>query len=201
MAELLNNSVGDRIIYCRSSLQLTRKELVEAWSEVSLPTLVRWELGTGKITEKKIPSLIHYFNQNGLIVTESWILHGSGSPPILMGEHAFETLDFDSLVQENLLILNKKIKNFVFGQVKNNLLSPCIKYGDYIGGSDVSLSILGSLVGEMMFLRQNNGLSAGILETDGEQVILRSIDRISQECFNKKSIEFAGKIQWIARRL
>lgn len=53
MAELLNNSVGDRIIYCRSSLQLTRKELVEAWSEVSLPTLVRWELGTGKITEKK----------------------------------------------------------------------------------------------------------------------------------------------------
>ena len=141
------------------------------------------------------------FNQNGLIVTESWILQGSGSPPILMGENAFEALDFDSLAQENLLLLNKKIKNFVFGQVKNNLLSPCIKYGDYVGGSDVSLDVLGSLIGEIMFLKQHNGLIAGILETDGEQVILRNIDRISKECFNKKSIESAGKIQWIARRL
>ncbi|WP_298624494.1 hypothetical protein [uncultured Legionella sp.] len=137
MTECLINSIGDRITYCRSSLQLTRKELIDEWEGASVPTLVRWELGTVKIPAKKIPSLVIYFNSKGLIVTESWISQGSGTPPILINEQIFEEIDFDSLAQENLLDLNRKTKNFLFGQVKNNLLSPYIRYG---GSVNLTLS-------------------------------------------------------------
>lgn len=200
MSEFLFKSIGDRITYCRSSLQLTRKELIDEWAESSLPTLVRWELGTCKVAKKKLPSLIFYFNKKGLIVTESWILDGSGSPPILIDENIFDSQDFDSLVQENYLLLNKKIKNFIFGQVKNNLLSPYIKYGDYVGGSDIPLEQLTSIIGEIVFFRKDNALFVGVLESVGEQITLRNHDRISQDSHHRNAIKSAGKIQWITRR-
>lgn len=200
MTENLINSVGDRITYCRSSLQLTRKELINEWAGVSVPTLVRWELETVKIPIKKIPSLVNYFNMKGLIVTESWILQGVGALPILMREQTFEEIDFDSLTQENYLTLNQKIKNFVFGQVKNNLLSPHIRYGDYVGGSKSPLSVLSSFCGEMIFVKNFSGINIGVLDEYGDQLILRNFERSAQNSFSTNSIEIAGKIQWIARR-
>jgi len=200
MTECLINSVGDRITYCRSSLHLTRKELVDEWAGASVPTLVRWELGTVKIPAKKIPSLVDYFNLKGLIVTETWISQGSGPPPILMSEHIFEDIDFDSLVQENLLTLNRKTKNFIFGQVKNNLLSPHIRYGDYVGGSKIPMKVLNTFCGDIIFLKNLNGLNIGILEDCASQLILRNFERSVQNSFSSDSIELVGKIQWIAKR-
>ena len=200
MTESLINSIGDRITYCRSSLQLTRKELVEEWAGASVPTLVRWELGAVKIPGKKIPSLVDYFNGKGLIVTESWISQGSGTPPIQMSEKLFEEIDFDSLVQENLLELNRKIKGFVFGQVKNNLLSPYIRYGDYVGGSKVPIKVLHTFSGDIIFLKNSTGINIGVLDGSEDQLLLRNFERSVQNSFITESIELAGKIQWIARR-
>ena len=200
MTETLINSIGDRITYCRSSLQLTRKELIDEWQGASIPTLVRWELGTVKIPTKKIPSLVIYFNLKGLIVTESWISQGLGASPILINEQIFEEIDFDSLVQETLLILNRKTKNFIFGQVRNNLLSPYIRYGDYVGGNKIPISILNTLSGDIIFLKNSNGLNVCILEECEEQLILRNFDRSVQNTFRDESIELLGKIQWIAKR-
>ncbi|MFT4058916.1 MAG: helix-turn-helix transcriptional regulator [Legionella sp.] len=200
MTECLINSVGDRITYCRSSLHLTRKELIDEWAGASVPTLVRWELGTVKIPAKKIPSLVDYFNLKGLIVTVSWISQGVGAPPILMSEKIFEEIDFDSLAQENLLELNRKTKNFIFGQVKNNLLSPYIRYGDYVGGSKILIKVLNTFCGDLIFLKNPSGFNIGILEECAEQLILRNFERSVQNSFNTDSIELAGKIQWIAKR-
>jgi hypothetical protein len=200
MIECLINSMGDRITYCRSTLQLTRKELIDEWAGASIPTLVRWELGTVKIPEKKISSLVSYFNLKGLIVTKDWIFQGSGTPPVLISEQLFDEIDFDSLVQENLLELNRKIKNFIFGQVKNNLLSPHIRYGDYVGGSKIPLKVLNTLCGDIVFLKNSNGLNIGVLDECEDQLILRNFERSVQNSFSTDSIDLVGKIQWIAKR-
>lgn len=200
MTECITNSMGDRITYCRSSLQLTRKELVDDWGGASVPTLVRWELGTVKIPTKKIPTLVSYFNSKGLIVTQSWISEGFGAPPILMGEQIFQEIDFDSLVQESFLAINRKIKNFVYGQVKNNLLSPYLRYGDYAGGNIVPLDFLPTLCGDIILLKIANGLSVGVLERCENQLILRNFERSVQSSFSIDMIELVGKIQWTAKR-
>ena len=200
MTECLINTVGDRITYCRSSLQLTRKDLIDEWAGASVPSLVRWELDTVKIPVKKISSLVGYFNLKGLIVTDSWISLGLGAPPILMSEQIFEEIDFDSLVQENLLELNRKTKNFIFGQVKNNLLSPYVRYGDYVGGNKISNKALNALCGDIIFIKNTIGLNIGVLEECTDHLILRNFERTAQNLFNFDLIELVGKIQWIAKR-
>ena len=200
MNEHLTNSIGDRITYCRSSLQLTRKNLIEEWLGASLPTLARWELGTVKIPTKKIPSLVHYFFEKGLIVTEGWILSGLGAPPILMHDNAFDELDFDSLAQEELLSINRKIQNFIFGQVRNNLITPYIKYGDYIGGKDLLNSLNNSLKGDMVFVKLKTGLVAGFLDDFVSQLVLRDMAGLTTETYKMDLVESIGKIQWIIRR-
>tara|TARA_Y100000588_G_C14165272_1_gene886628 strand:+ start:332 stop:517 length:186 start_codon:yes stop_codon:yes gene_type:complete len=61
MMALSLNSVGDRITYCRSSLNLTRKELANNWGGASIPTLARWELNTVNIPKKKIRFISEIF--------------------------------------------------------------------------------------------------------------------------------------------
>ena len=200
MSESSANAIGDRITYCRSSLILTRKELIDEWLGASLPTLVRWELGKVKIPAKKIPLLVQYFHSKGLLVSENWILNGSGTPPILMRENSFDEPDFDSLAQEDLLNLNKKINNFIFGQVRNNLMSPFIKYGDYIGGKNLSTDLLVSFKGDIIFVKLTTGLVTGILEECEPKIILMNFGKIITEPYKQDLIESIGKIQWIIRR-
>lgn len=200
MSEHLTNSIGDRITYCRSSLQLTRKELIEEWKGASLPTLSRWELGMVKIPIKKIPSLVHYFYEKGLIVSDNWIINGAGAPPFVLQDNTFDELDFDSFAQEELLSINRKQKNFIFGQVKNNLISPHIKYGDYIGGKVISCSLDSTLRGEMVFVKLKTGLVAGFLENLDSQIVLKNLDNHATENYKLDIVESAGKIQWIIRR-
>lgn len=200
MNEHLTNSIGDRITYCRSSLQLTRKNLIEEWLGASLPTLARWELGTVKIPTKKIPSLVQYFFEKGLIVTEGWILSGLGAPPILMHDNAFDELDFDSLAQEELLSINRKIQHFIFGQVRNNLITPYVKYGDYLGGKDLLNSLNNSLKGDMVFVKLKTGLVAGFLDDFVSQLVLRDMAGLTTETYKMDLVESIGKVQWIIRR-
>jgi len=204
MDGIVTNSVGDRLTYCRSSLCLTRKELACDWGGASVPSIARWELDTVKIPNKKLLSVIEFFLKKGLIVNESWIIDGVGNPPFLVRNDAFIDIDFDSLAQENLLNINMQQKNFVFGQSRNNLASPIIKYGDYIGGiasyvnNDTSI-ILNSLVEELVFLKTRVGFFAGILKSCSKNVIIKAHTG-AEEFFSFCDLESIGKIQWIARR-
>ena len=204
MDGIATNSIGDRLTYCRSSLCLTRKELSCDWGGASVPSIARWELDTVKIPNKKLLSAIGFFLKKGLIVNEAWIIDGVGNPPFLVRNDAFVDIDFDSLAQENLLNINMQQKNFVFGQSRNNLASPIIKYGDYIGGiashinNDASV-ILNTLIDELVFLKNRLGFFAGILKDCSENVIIKA-HAGAEESFSFCDLESIGKIQWIARR-
>lgn len=200
MHETLMNTVGDRLTYCRSSLKLTRKDLSEQWEKASVPTIARWELDTVKIPAKKLSSLINFFHDNGLIVSQEWIINQSGVPPIFLKNSAFDEQDFDSLAQENLLNVNMQEKNFTFGQVKNTLVSPFIKYGDYVGGNNGSLSSVSNFIGDVVFLQRNNGIMVGILDKHEDGLIVLKSFANQYESFDKAAVESIGKIKWIVRR-
>lgn len=199
MHETLMSSVGDRITYCRSSLKLTRKDLSEQWKMASVPTIARWELNAVKIPLKKLASLIEFFYESGLIVTESWILNQSDTPPIFIKNNAFDELDFDSLAQETLLNVNMQEKSFTFGQVKNTLISPFIKYGDYVGGNNSDFSSLSTAIGDMVFLKRVNGIVVGVLDEYENKIVLKNFAN-GCESFDKNLVESVGKIKWIVRR-
>lgn len=199
MHETFMNTIGDRITFCRSSLKLTRKDLSEQWKMASVPTIARWELDVVKIPLKKLASLIDFFSSNGLIVTQGWILNQSEAPPILVKNNAFDELDFDSLAQENLLNVNMQEQNFTFGQVKNTLVSPFIKYGDYIGGNSCPFSSLTSVVGDVIFIKRISGIVVGILDKCEDEIILKNLTN-HHESFDKSLIESVGRVKWIVRR-
>ncbi len=165
----------------------------------SVPTIARWELDAVKIPLKKLSSLIDFFSNNGLIVTQGWILNQSEAPPILINNNAFDELDFDSLAQENLLNVNMQEKNFTFGQVKNTLIAPFIKYGDYVGGNNCEFSSLTSVVGDVIFLKRISGIVVGILDKYEDEIILKNFTN-HHESFDKSVIESVGRVKWIVRR-
>lgn len=202
MTEVITNTIGDRITYCRSTLCMTRKELVEKWGTSSVPTLARWELDTIKIPQKKLLSLADFFQIHGLHVTENWLKDGTGSPPLLLQSDLFDPVDFDSLAQEKLLDINRHLKNFIFGQVKNNLMTPFLKYGDYIGGINLIDEIEVNLIkGELAFLKISIiGLIVGLIkEKIGDVLYIYNFDE-TLESVDTKQIEAIGKIQWVVRR-
>lgn len=202
MNEVITNTLGDRITYCRSSLFLTRKELSDLWTGASIPTISRWELDSVRIPIKKLNSLIDFFGSRGLIVSQEWLLEGTGIPPFLLRDDKFDEPDFDSLAQEKLLDINRQVKNFVFGQVKNNFLSPVIKYGDYIGGInniDNYETISHFLMGELIFLKKISNITVGILQEIDNQIIISSFNK-ENEAIKVENIDAIGKIQWIIRR-
>lgn len=88
---------------------------------------------------------------------------------------AFNELDFDSLAQENLLNVNMQEKKFTLGQVKNTLITPFIKYGDYIGRNNRPFSSLTSVVGDMIFLKRISGIVVGILDQYEDEIILKKL--------------------------
>jgi len=199
MYETLINTVGDRITYCRSSLKLTRKDLSKQWKIASVPTIARWELDVVRIPLKKLASLVDFFCGYGLMVTQGWILNQSETPPLFIRNDTFDEVDFDSLAQENLLNVNTQEKNFTFGQVRNTLIAPFIKYGDYVGGNHCSFSSLTAPIGDLIFLNRMGGIVVGILDQYKDDITLKSFTN-QQESFDKNLVESAGKIKWIVRR-
>ena len=203
MSETLTKSIGDRITYCRSSLGLTRKELSENWGGASVPTIARWELDTVKIPRKKLLSIIQFFYNNSIVVSENWIIDGSGTPPLLIRNEQFNEVEFDSLAQESLLNINMQQQGFIFGQVRNNLISPIIKYGDYVGGISLTnymeANIINSYMDDLIFIKKNNGLVVGILKEVASGILVKNFSGAS-EIFSLEIVDAVGRIQWIIRR-
>lgn len=201
MTEAIANSIGDRITYCRSALYLTRKELASEWKGASVPTISRWELDVIDIPYKKLDTLIKFFQKKGLVVTKEWIIRGVGAPPVLLSDEHFDDLDFDSLAQEELLTLNKKIKNFIFGKITNNFMSPIVKYGDYIGGvNSINEIDFMRFFGELIFVREiTTDLFIGILFDYKKDIIIKSYNS-EKKIIKTSNLNAIGKVQWIIKR-
>ncbi len=193
------NSVGDRITYCRSSLNLTRKELANNWGGASIPTLARWELNTVNIPKKKLDSLVKFFNENNLLVNSNWIINGEGVPPVNLSPDIFDDIDFDTLAQETLLSINQKQSNFCFGQVKNNILFPFVKYGDYIGGIKYNDQNISPLQGEFIFVLKGGEMLSGLCMPKDDKLIIDGIKGNSETLYIS-NIDALGKLQWLIRR-
>ena len=192
-------SIGDRITYCRSSLNLTRKELAKRWGGASIPSLARWELNTVTIPQKKLESLVEFFNERGLLVNIDWVNRGEGIPPVNLGSDIFNEVDFDALAQESLLSINQKQGNFCFGQVKTNVLFPFVKYGDYIGGIKYLDKNISSLQGEFIFVLNGSDMFSGICVIEKDKLVLEGM-KGNIEALNMNNIDALGKLQWLIRR-
>lgn len=193
------SSLGDRITYCRSSLNMTRKDLANCWGGASVPTIARWELNTVTIPQKKLESLTNFFNENGILVNLIWIKNGEGIPPVNLDSDIFNELDFDTLAQESLLNINQKQSNFCFGQVKSNALFPFAKYGDYIGGVKCPDKNISYLDGEFIFALKGNDMFLGLCVLKGDYLILEGMKGVV-ETLSIKNIDSLGKLQWLIRR-
>ena len=79
-------------------------------------------------------------------------------------------------------------------------MSPFIKYGDYIGGKNLSTDLLSSFKGDIIFVKLTTGLVTGILEECEPKIILMNFGKIITEPYKQDLIESIGKIQWIIRR-
>jgi len=192
--------VGERIAYCRSSLSLTRKELIERWGMASVPTLSRWELGTVSVPSKKLPHLAEFFRKEGLIVGDEWLVAGAGAPPQRIGSSFNPDKDFDGAAQEEFLAINQKTGNFSFGRVSTNHMSPFVNYGDYVGGVNVLENNTNEIgLGDFVFVSYENRIDVGLYGVFEDYVLLKNY--IGKEIsISRCNISSLGKVLWINRR-
>ncbi|MFI4919115.1 MAG: hypothetical protein ACHP65_06130 [Legionellales bacterium] len=188
-------TIGDRVTYCRSALNLTRKELEHRWKEASVPTIARWELDTVQPSSKKIQLLSGFFCENGLIVAPEWIEFGTGIPPTLLNMKEFREDQFDDLCQQNFLELHQKIKDFTYYKVTSNFFMPVIRYGDYVGGIKINSNPEGHL-NSLVFVVHQNTVYAGLLAYENELCIKNP----TGQKFNIDNYDLLAKIQWTAIR-
>lgn len=128
---MLDNT-GARITYCRNMLGWTRNKF-SAKTSIPLATLARWELGYSKIPDKKLLVILEFLLDNGIIVDIKWFLSGDGLAPINTQLMKLTHTNFDETAYSILTQLKSSIPGFTVKQVTNNIFSPIVDFGDYIG--------------------------------------------------------------------
>ncbi|MBA4696967.1 MAG: hypothetical protein H2069_06255 [Legionella sp.] len=193
--EIKVDSIGDRITYCRSSLELTRKELIDLWKKASIPTYCRWELDAIQPNFQKISNLAEFFCSQGLIVSPEWIQTGHGPQPSLLNMQEFREDQFDTLCEESFLDLNKKVKNFLFYKVTTNFFSPIARYGDYVAGVRVD-DILPENINTIHAVVFENSVYVGFLENKKILTLKNTQDKVIE--FSDYNV--LAKVHWTAVR-
>ena len=194
------STVGERLNYCRSLINKTRKEVSDEIQVISMPTLSRWELNTIAVPKKKFIILVNYFAKNNLFVSEEWLSSGDGSLPVNGNLEEFNEENFDDLVLKNLLSMQENVKNFWFSQVSNNFFSPIVSFGDYIGGIPLKREDFFSAQEKICFFSTDKEIFAGILKINNQDFFLENYFG------KKKNIDLQitqlklGKLEWLVKR-
>lgn len=188
-------TIGDRITYCRSAINLTRKELSSVWGEASVPTLSRWELDIIIPSSKKILSMSEFFCSKGLIVSCEWIEKGLGISPSILNMKKFTTDEFDEVCEQTFFILNQTIKDFAYYKVTSNFFSPVIRYGDYVAGVRIEKEDILNL-NSLAFVVHENIVHVGFLEYN-DKVFLKNSQGKKMEFNNYTHLV---KVHWTAIR-
>jgi transcriptional regulator with XRE-family HTH domain len=186
-------TIGERITYCRNLLGLSRREVVLLFGSITLPTITRWELNTTNIPTKRLKDLVIFFNANGIMVNEDWLLNGKGAQPVNKNLQSANSLNFDEIAFVNLSSLKSYIQDFEILQINTAFFEPILYNGDYIGG--IFQNNIQNLNNKMCFILQNRLITVGIF--NDENLILTNF-------YNQKiklDSEFKiGQILWTAKR-
>jgi transcriptional regulator with XRE-family HTH domain len=137
------SSPGERLRYIRAMLRVSRSYLQEKY-EIPEVTLKAWENGTNNITSTGIKRCIEAYKQEGLIVSEDWILEGVGLDPtsqLTVGRYFSIPTQKDLPVEDDEIAMirdanefKEKYSNAVVMLVSNDEMRPFFKPGNYVGG-------------------------------------------------------------------
>lgn len=190
------NNLGERIIYCRNLLNLTRPEIVLDLETVTLSTYARWELNSIKIPEKRIVELIKYFNSHGVIVSSEWLRYGHGSIPILLSDDIINKVNFDEVALKVTEQIKISKPNFVFYQISNDDCKPILDYGDYVGGIiDINVN---NLLNKLCFFKTYENIHIGNFEIYKEQFYLNNYSKLTNIILKQDTV--IGVANWIMKR-
>jgi len=137
-------SVSERLKRLRKTLNLSRSFLSKKYG-LSPDTLKSWENNQSNITKKGLEKCIDIYGNEGLLVSQEWLLTGKGlEPKTLLNINQYlkqqeSGLEQESINDEILLIQEADFfkslsKNSVVIMVTNNDMLPFYQPGDYVGG-------------------------------------------------------------------
>ena len=138
-----NRTPGNRLKYIRSILRVSRAYMQEKYSLPEV-TLKSWENGTTKLTQSGAQRCVEAYRNEGLIVSEDWIMEGIGLDPksTVTVSHYFATptnqeisFEDDELAMvRDANLFKESHPNAVVMLVSNDDMRPFYLPGYYIGG-------------------------------------------------------------------
>lgn len=114
---ILAKERSERLRRLRNLANLSRKELCDGAS-ININTYIGYEVGKyGGITLKGAVKVIDYLIQKGVSSSVEWLMHGTGSPPVV----AFEGLDLEK--QTSMITLSHDLSalSATFKLIKKSL--------------------------------------------------------------------------------
>lgn len=162
---------GRRVKLARNLSNLTRKDMLERYN-INPNTIHAWERGINCLTEKNALKLFEVFRQEGLSITQEWLLYGEDPSFALTSK-----LDNKNQELQDILHIRRDLKifdeidyfrqnniNSISVMISDDALAPIFCVGDYVGGIRLSNKDLTALVGEFC-----------IVFTEDEQILTRKI--------------------------
>lgn len=132
-----------RLKKLRRLLNLTAKDLSDE-AGIPLDTIRSWESPSRtSLTAKGAIRLIEFFKSKKIDCTIDWLLYGYGLPPISSTDKVIYEENQKLQAQE----FQKKYKNSVVIEVKDDAMTPFLVPGDLLGGIEYTTNHLSELDG------------------------------------------------------
>ncbi|KTD08531.1 hypothetical protein [Legionella jamestowniensis] len=157
---------GQRLKHIRSVLRLSRAYLQEKYGLPEV-TLKSWENGTTKLTSTGAQRCVEAYRNEGIIVSEEWILEGVGLDPksTITVSHYFATPtnqdlpieDEEISMVKDANLFKESHSNAVIMIVSNADMRPFYLPGDYIGGRLRNLDKIETAVNKDCIVYLRNG--------------------------------------------
>ncbi|NOH71950.1 helix-turn-helix transcriptional regulator [Vibrio pectenicida] len=173
---------GERIRTARNLSGLTRQHILDKYG-LNTNTLQSWELERNKLSTKGAKKLAEVFENEGMKVSQEWLLYGEGLPPQTKFFEAEEDLfqasiSEDEAIQNEINFFRKNNKNAIVKVVLDDSMEPTFQKQSYVGG------ILISTTDHELFVGKNC-----IIETSAGDTIIRRVHHAKKpSTYNLSSI-------------
>jgi hypothetical protein len=129
---------GKRLTLVRHIANMSRHEMEKY--DLSAETLKNWELGRfSGLTDKGARRIVTIFKEIGVEFSMGWLLHGKGTPPVILNEsitqepllgHEGEEI----LLPEEIRVFCKRSTDIIYMKVDDDGMEPYYREGDYVAG-------------------------------------------------------------------
>lgn len=184
------NSIGNRIQYLRNLLNLTKIDFCKLHN-IPYSTYRSWEKNGKPLKYKTIVQLVKLFNQAGIIVSEEWLIAGTGTEPYKMSPtklddsilqvHSFDHDDIYALMDAKNFQSN--YTNSIIMLIYDDVMTPSFNPGDYIGGIYIPLSDIYKWIGELCIvtLKDNSTVFRKLGVNATGEICLLGLNYLSKE--------------------